>query len=97
VNPSLGFSDTAFRRYYDHVLAYADFKEASKSEDKHRLYLGLLDGPLYPKAVVDYFKGLLMDQIYVLCADLGKQPPECGAMPLMMQGDPFAVEEVSVA
>ena len=98
VAPSLPFSDVAFRRYYDHALAYTDFKEASKSEDKHRLYLGLLSGPLYPEAVIYHFRERLLDQVNELCVELGKPIPfkECEVGPLLppVQGDPFNVDEV---
>jgi hypothetical protein len=92
--PALLFSDTAFRRYHDHAMAYTDFKAASKSEDKHRLYLGFLDGPLYPEAVLCAFRERLMDQVALLCKCLGKEIPAVDEMPLPIQGDPFDLEEV---
>ena len=98
VSPALQFSDVAFRRYYDHCLAYTDFKDASKSDDKHCLYLGILSGPLYPEAVVLTFRERLMDQIERLCAELGRSFPytesEVEALLPPIEGDPFKVEEV---
>jgi hypothetical protein len=98
VSPALPFSDLALRRYYDHALAYADFKDASKSDDKHRLYLGLLGGPLYPESVLFHFRERLLDQIEQLCAELDKPfpYPECEVKALLppIQGDPFDIEEV---
>ena len=98
VAAALSFSDVAFRRYYDHALAYKDFKEASKSEDKHCLYLGLLSGPLFPEAVVYHFMERFLDQIYELCVELKKPRPfkECEVGPLLpaIQGDPFEIDEV---
>jgi hypothetical protein len=94
VPPALLFSDTAFRRYYDHAMAYTDFKAASKSGDKHRLYLGFLDGPLFPEAVLYAFRERLMDQIALLCKCLGKEIPVVGEIELPIQGDPFDLEEV---
>lgn len=73
VSPALPFSDMAFRRYYDHCMTYTDFKEASKSDDKHRLYLGLLSGPLYPETVIYVFRDRLLDQIERLCDELGRE------------------------
>ena len=95
VAPAFPFSATAFRRYYDHALAYNDFKQASKSEDKHRLYLGLLGGPLYPEAVLRHFVERIMGQIKLVSVDLGKEPPVLGPMPSPMVGDPFAINEVN--
>ena len=87
-----------FRRYYDHALAYTDYKEASKSDDKHRLYLGLLGGPLFPEAVIYHNRERLLDQIIEICVELGKSPPfeECEVGPLLplIQRDLFEVDEV---
>ena len=98
VAPALPFSDVAYRRYYDHALAYTDFKEASKSEDKHRMYLGLLGGGLYPETVLYHFRERMLDQVYDLCVVLNKSLPfkECEVGPLLspVQGDPFNVDEV---
>ena len=98
VSLALPFSDVAYRRYYDHVLGYKDFKEASKSSDKHKLYLGLLCGPLYFEIVLYLFRERLLDQISWLCAALGRSLPykecECEAVLPPIQGNPFEVEEV---
>ena len=98
MSPALPFSDVTFRRYYDHALAYTDFKEASKSDDKHCLYLGLLSGPPFAEAVVYHKRERLLDQIVEVCVALGKSPPfeECEVGPLLppIQGDPFDLDEV---
>ena len=98
VAPALPFSDVVFRRYYDHALAYKDFKEASKSDDKHCLYLGLLGGPLYSEAVVYHYRERLLDQMEALCVALGKPLPftdcEVGPLHSPVQSDPFEIEEV---
>ena len=90
----LPFQDIAFRRYHDHCMAYTDFKEASKSKNKHRLYLGLLGNAPYPEAVVLCFRKRLVDQIEELCTVLGKTSPPLDALMPPIQGDPFAMEEV---
>lgn len=99
VAPALSFSDVAFRRYYDHALAYTDFKQASKSDDKHCLYLGLLGGPLYPEPVIYHFRERLLDQINVLCIELDKPLPfkDCEVGPILppIENDPFTVDEVN--
>jgi hypothetical protein len=93
VVPAVAFSDLAYRRYYDHSLAYTDFKSTAKTKDNYRLYLGLLDGPLYPASVIYCFRERLLDQIEGLCIDLGREPPfkECEVGPLYppIQGDSF--------
>ena len=98
VSPAIPFSDVAIRRYYDHVLGYMDFKEASKSSDKHKLYLGLLSGPLYCQIVLYMFRERYLDQISSLCAALGRSLPykecECEAFLPPIQGNPFEVAEV---
>jgi hypothetical protein len=98
VSPALPFSDVTYRRYYDHVLGYKDFKEASKSSNKHKLYLGLLSGPLYFDTVLYLFRERLLDQISWLCAALGRSLPykecECEAVLPPIQGDPFEMDEV---
>jgi hypothetical protein len=98
VAPAIPFSDAAFRRYYDHALAYKDFKEASKSEDKHRLYLGLLGGllPGYPDAVLYHYRERLLDQAEDLCVEMDKPLIDCEVGPLLppIQTDPFEADEV---
>jgi hypothetical protein len=98
VSPALPFSDVAFRRYYDHALAYNDFKQSSKSDDKHRLYLGLLCWVWYPEAVLYHYRERLLDQIEELCVALDKPFPfaDCEVAPLLppIQSDPFEIEEV---
>ena len=94
VAPALPFSDRAFRRYYDHCLAYTDFKEASKSDNKHRLYLGLLGEAPYPEAVIYHNRERLLDQADVLCEILGKPQLSVDALLPPIQGDPFDLEEV---
>lgn len=88
------FSDTAFRRYYDHALASDDFKEASKSGNKHRLYLGLLNGPYYPEAVIYHNRERKLDMIDDLSGDLGKVTPPVDALLPPIQGDLFGTDEV---
>ena len=87
------FTDTAFHRYFEHALAYADFKDASKSENKHRLYLGFFNGPSYPKAVLIQFKERLVDRIKRLYGDMGLlYGMDCHGMdelPLPIQEDDF--------
>ena len=87
-----------YRRYYDHALAYKDFKESSKSDDKHRLYLGFLGGSLYPEAVIYHSRERKLDQIEELCVELGKPLPftDCEVGPLLqpIQTDPYEVDEV---
>ena len=98
VPPAIPFSDVAIRRYYDHALAYTDFKEASKSSDKHKLYLGLLSGPFYFEKVLYLDRERYLDQISLHCAELGKSFPykecECEALLPPIQGNPFEMEEV---
>jgi hypothetical protein len=89
------FSDKALRRYYNHIMAYVDPKEASKSEDKHRLYLGMLSGPVYPEAVIYHYRERLLDQITALCAELGKEAPLLDAIRPPIQGNAFESDEVS--
>jgi len=94
VPPTTPFQDVGFRRYYDHVLAYPDFKEASKSGNKHRLYLGLLSNGPYPSAVMYCYRDRLFDMIDDLCGKLGKVSPPLDALMPPIQGDPLATEEV---
>ena len=94
VAPALPFSDRAFRRYYDHCLAYSDFKEASKSDNKHRLYLGLLGQSPYPEAVIYHYRERLLNQVDELCGILSKPPLTVDALLSPIQGDPFDLEEV---
>jgi hypothetical protein len=99
VASAIPFSDAVFRRYYDHALAYTDFKEASKSDDKHRLYLGLLGGPLQFESVLYHVRERKLDEIDALCVALGRPRPftDCIVGPLLppIQTDPFEVDEVS--
>ena len=94
VPPMISFSDTAFRRYHDHALASVDFKEASKSGNKHRLYLGLLNGPQYPEAVIYLHRERNLDMIDEVTADLGKVAPPVDALLPPIQGDLFETDEV---
>ena len=88
------FTDTSLHRYFEHALAYADFKDASKSENKHRLYLGFFNGPLYPEAVFIQFKERLVDRIRKLCSDMGllygMDCPGMGDLPRPIQEDALA-------
>jgi hypothetical protein len=101
VSSAISFSGVAYRRYFDHVLAYTNFKEASKSDDKHRLYLGLLNGPIYPEAVVLLFRERLLNQVECLCEDLKRSIPykelEVAALLPPIEGDPFDLEEVCIS
>jgi len=90
------FSDKALRRYYNHIMAYVDPKEASKSKDKHRMYLGMLSGPVFPEAVLYHYRERLLNQIAALCSDLGKDVPVPDALLQPIQGDAFASDEVSL-
>ena len=99
VAPALPFSDVVYRRYYDHALTYTDFKEASKSDDKHRLYMGLLFGPLQFESVLYHFRERKLDEMEELCVALGRPRPftDCEVGPLLppIKTDPFEVDEVS--
>jgi len=97
VPPMIPFSDTAFRRYYDHSLANADFKEASKSSNKHRLYVGFFNAQSYPESVLYYLRERILDSICDVSADLGKAVPPVDAFLPPIQGDLFQTEEVLVA
>jgi len=94
VPPTTPFQEIGFRRYYDHTLAYPDFKEASKSRHKHRMYLGLLSNAPYPSSVIYHYRERLFDMIVDLCVRVGKEPPPLDALMPPIQGDPFATEEV---
>jgi hypothetical protein len=98
VAAALPFSDAAYLRYFEHCMAYNDFKDASKSDDKHRLYLGLFNGPLYMEAVLYYNRERLLDLIEALCALLGRVSPFAagGLDPILtpVQGCVFDSDEV---
>jgi hypothetical protein len=98
VSPALPFSDVAYRRYYDHALGYKDFKEASKSDDKHRLYLGFLSSPVIPQAVLYCDRERKLDQMEELCVALDRPFPftDCQVGPLLppIESDPFEIDEV---
>ncbi len=98
VSPPVPFPDVAYRRLYDYALAYIDFKDASKSTNKHRLDLGFLYGPFYFEIVIYRNRERIVDQISWTCAALGRPLPykecECEALLPPIQGNPFELDEV---
>ncbi len=98
VAPALPFPEAAYLRYFEHCMAYSDFKDASKSDDKHRLYLGLFSGSLYVEAVLYYYRERLLDLIEALCTLLGRVSPFAagGLDPILppVQGCVFDLDEV---
>jgi hypothetical protein len=98
VAPALQFSDAAYLRYFEHCMGYDDFKDASKSDDKHCLYLGLFNGSMYMETVLYYYRERLLDLTEALCALMGIASPFAagGLDPVLppVQGHMFDFDEV---